>query len=129
MAAAPEFVDSPKTWLAQISAANTARDGSGTIVDVVTAGTDGTRIDEISIEATGTTTAGVVRLFLYDGTNTRLFREVLVTAITPSTSIKVFEALLTFLKGLHLPAGATWKLKAATHNAETFNVFVRGGDL
>ncbi len=129
MASAPEFVDSPKSWLAQVSAANTNRDGSGTVVDVVTAGADGTRIDAVDIVAVGTVTAGVVRLYLYDGTNTRLIKEVMVSATTPSTSVEVFRKTVTFPKGLHLPSGATWKLKASTHNAETFNVIARGGDL
>jgi hypothetical protein len=129
MASAPVFVGTPKTWFAQVSAANTNRDGSGTIVDLVTAGANGSRIDEVEIEAAGTVTAGVIRLYLYDGTNTRLFKERLVSATTPSTTVKVWEDVVTFLNGLNLPPGATWKLRVSTHNAETFNIFARGGDL
>ena len=80
MSTTAQYAATPATAMAQISTANTARDGSGTIVDVLTAGSNGTRIDDITITASGTTTAGVVRLFLYDGTNTRLWKEILVTA-------------------------------------------------
>ena len=127
MASSPVFIGTPKTWLGQVSAANTNRDGTGTLVDIVTAAANGSRLDEIDILGPGTATAGVVRLFLNDGTNTRLFKEVMVTATTPSTSVEVFRAVLAFAEGLVLPLG--WKLKASTHNAEAFNVVARGGDL
>jgi hypothetical protein len=126
MGTTAQYAATPATAMAQISAANTNRDGTGTIVDVLLAGTNGTRVDDISIAATGTVTAGVVRLFLNDGTNSRLWKEVLVTATTPSTSVAVWSATLPNL-ALVLKSG--WKLQAATHNAETFNVIAtRAGD-
>lgn len=127
MASSPVFIGTPKTWLGQVSAANSNRDGTGTLVDIVTAGANGSRVDEIDILGPGTVTAGVVRLFLNDGTNTRLFKEAMVTATTPSVSVEVFRAVLAFAESLVLPSG--WKLKASTHNAEAFNVVARGGDL
>lgn len=127
MATAAQYAATPATAVAQISAANTGRDGTGTIVDVVTAGANGTRVDDVTVVATGTTTAGVVRLFLHDGTNTRLWKEILVAAITPSASVEVWKARFSDL-ALVLEFG--WKLQASTHNAETFNVCVtRAGDL
>ena len=91
-----------------------------------TAGASGSRIDDIYITATGTVTAGVVRLFLNDGTNTYLWREILVPAITPSTTVSVFNAAL-LSQGLIL--ANTWSLRASTNNAETFNIQVtRAGD-
>jgi len=112
--------------MAQISTANTGRDGSGTIADVLAGSENGTRVDDITVVATGNTTAGVVRLYIYDGTNTRLWREILVTAVTVSTSVAVWSSTLSNL-ALILRSG--WKLRASTHNAETFNVIVtRAGD-
>jgi hypothetical protein len=126
MALNAQYASTPATAMAVISAANTARDGTGTIVTVDTAGASGTRIDDITITATGTTTAGMVRLFLHDGTNARLWREVPVTAITPSATVQAFTATLSNL-ALVLQTG--WSLRAATHNAETFNILVtRAGD-
>lgn len=122
----PIFTLTPNDGVVAISAANTARDGSGTLYDVVTAGANGTRIDHIEVVAQGTTTVNVVRLFLYNGTTNFLRQEILVTAITPSTSVAVFSTQVTFTNGLVIPTG--WKLRASTNNAETYNVFAYGGD-
>lgn len=127
MSASPVFVGTPKVWQQALSAANTARDGTGTLADVLTSGTNGSRIDKVRVVASGTTSAGVIRLFLYDGTNTYLIKEMLVDAITPSTTVKVWEGEATFVDGLVLPT--TWHLKASTHNAELFKIFAQGGDI
>lgn len=126
MAQAAQYAATPKTAVAQVTTANTARDGTGTLATVFTAGTSGSRIDDIAIIATGTTTAGMVRLFLHDGTNARLWREVAVSAITPSATVSPFSSLLGNL-ALVLQSG--WSLRASTEKAETFNVLVtRAGD-
>lgn len=110
---------------AQITTANTNRDGSGTIVTVYTAPTEGARISYIRIKATGTTTAGIVRIYAKDSGGTyRLISEISVSAITPSASVTTFE-------GEYYPT-EPWLLQngdvigAAPHNAETFNVFAFG---
>ena len=126
MASIPSYAAIPRAAAEQVSAANTARDGTGTVVTLFTAGASGSRIDDIDIVAAATTTAGVVRLFLHNGTGYRLLREILVSAITPSTTVEVFSARLRDL-ALILPTG--WSLRASTHIAETFNVMVtRAGD-
>lgn len=129
MATAPAFAAIPRCAVAQATAANTNRDGTGTIATLFTAGANGSRVERVRISAAGATTAGVVRLFIHDGANARLFKEVLVTAITPSTSVAVFEAEVDLSAAdriLVLPAG--YSLRASTHNAETFNLFAVGGD-
>lgn len=127
MATTPQFASVPATAMVQIATANTLRDGTGTIGILVTAPTAGTRVDDIYIAATGTTTAGVVRMFISDGTATRLLQEFLITAVVPSTTIPVWSASLTNL-GIVLQSG--WSLRFSTNNAETFNiVMTRGGTL
>lgn len=130
MSLVPAFTATPRVTLSQVTAANTARDGTGTVVDLFTGGSSGSRIEHIEITAPGTVTAGVVRIFLYDGTNTRLLEEILVTATTPSTTVKVFRSSLSFasLAALLLLPSNSWKLRGSTHNAETFNIIVTGGD-
>ena len=126
MATTAQYASTVRTAQAQVSTANTNRNGTGTIATVFTAGSNGSRIDDIYITATGTTTAGVVRLFLNDGTNTYLFEEILVTAITPSTTVSVFQAVQL---NLSLILANGWSLRASTNNAETFNIQVtRAGD-
>lgn len=120
----PQFAAMPVLDFVQATAANTNRDGTGTLATVCTAAGNGTKLDRIVIEAVGTTTVGVVRLYVYDGSNNRLWREVLVTAITPSTTVMAYRAEI-LLEHFVLPSG--YSLKASTHNAETFNIFAHGG--
>lgn len=126
MATSAQYAATPRSAVAQVSTANTNRDGTGTIATVLTAGSNGSRVDDIWIVAAGTTTAGVIRLFVNDGTNTRLWREIIVPAITPSTTVQVFSSAL-YDQALILPNG--YSLRASTNNAETFNILVtRAGD-
>jgi hypothetical protein len=127
MATTAQYAATARTAIAQISTANTNRNGTGTIGTVFTGGSSGSRIDDISIVATGTTTAGVVRLFINDGTTSYLWQEILVSAITPSTTVQVFS--YTLLNQALILASSSWSLRASTNNAETFNILVtRAGD-
>lgn len=124
MASTAAYAATPRYTYVQISTANTNRDGTGTIGTLFTAGSSGSRVDDIRICATGTTTAGVIRLFasLDNGTTNRLIREILVPAVTPSTTVEAWSTLLSDL-GIVLP-DANALLRVSTHNAETFNVHV-----
>ncbi len=90
--------------------ANTNRDGTGTIADIVanttTVGLNGCLVRWVSIETTAASTistVGCLRFYIHDGTNYRLFRELLVTAITPSSTVK------------------GWSLQAVTGEADIAN--------
>lgn len=127
MATTAQYAATARTAVGQVTTANTNRNGTGTIATIFTAGSSGSRIDDISIVATGTTTAGVVRLFLNDGTTSYLWQEILVPAITPSTTVAVFSAAL--LNQSLIIASSSWSLRASTNNSETFNILVtRAGD-
>lgn len=131
MSSTPGFASTPAIGVAQISTANPNRNGTGQIDTVLTAGASGSRVSRIHVTAASTTTAGVVRLFIHDGSSARLWHEVLVSAITPSTSVAVFqkylsEAIDTDKLPLILETG--YSLRASTNNAETFTVVATGGD-
>jgi hypothetical protein len=126
MATAPAYAATPNTGFVNISTANTARDGTGTLGIVFTAGASGSRIDRITITARATTTAGVVRLYISDGTNHALYSEHLVSAITPSATVAVFATEIIPNIPITLKSGQT--LRASTHNAESFTVAAFGGD-
>lgn len=131
MSTSAQYASIPKCGVGQVSVANTNRDGTGTIVTVFSAGASGSRIDAIDLKAVGTTTAGMVRLFIHDGADARLLTEVPVIALTPSGTLPSWEAQLntntmTQVLPLVLPTG--YSLRAATNNAETFNVIALGGD-
>ena len=126
MSISAQYASTVRAAMGALSAANAARDGTGTVVTLFTAGASGSRIDDIYIVATGTTTAGVIRLFLHDGTTARLLSETIVGAVTPSTSVPVWSSTLLG-QGIVIPSG--WSLRATTNNAETFNIIVtRAGD-
>jgi len=132
MATQAQYASVPKVGIGTISTANTNRDGTGTIGTVFTAGSSGSRIDAINIQATATTTAGMIRLFVYDGTTAHLINEIPVTAITPSGTLPAWAAQLntntmTQILPIVIPTG--YSLRAATNNAESFKVIALGGDL
>lgn len=136
MAFAPTYTQDPISASVAISTANTNRDGTtGTYGTIYTAraqanGGKGCRIDAIEIVATGTTTAGMVRLFV----NNMLIREFAISALTPSGSVKAYTiptsdgADVNGLLSLGLVMQPGDILKASTHNAETFQVRVQGGE-
>ena len=128
MAASPAFASTLKTANGVLSVANTGRDGTGTVVTVFSAGTNGSIVESITVQATATTTAGMVRVFVHDGTNFRLYDEIAVTAATPSATVKAFRAQNTYTnRPIKLPNG--YSLRFSTEKAEAFNVVVEGGDL
>lgn len=208
MTTTAQYATLPRNGVAQISTANANRDGTGALGVVAVAGPTGLRIDNIAIQATGTTTAGMLRFYLtkgrpigaitsitftgttaivttdkphglttgqtvttvnaypdeynvvdaaltVTGANTftyvmgtaptanavlmgsmstslatpvsRLFREVPVSAATPSATVQAFSAGLssksaadTYYFPLILQPG--WSLRASTEKAETFNI-------
>lgn len=91
-----------------ITAANAARDGSGTIVPLVAGVTDGRRIDRvtfISAQATaGVSAANVGRLFKSNdgGTSWKLFDETSIATVTASTTVVGARNQLTYGRGLIL---------------------------
>ena len=132
MATSPAYASAPKLWIGQATAANTNRDGTGTIVTLGTAPAAGSRLDGVIVQAVGTTTAGMVRLYIHDGANARLFLEMPVIAVTPSATQPAWGAqanvnTMSQLFPLVLPSA--YSLRASTHNAETFNIIGCAGDL
>lgn len=130
MANKPNFAAAVRCGAANINAANANRDGSGTVVPIFVAGANGSRIDRLVVTALGATTAGMIRFFLHDGTAYHFYREMEVTAITPSASERAFGDELPRLNDpeldLLLPNG--WSLRASTERAEGFSVLAFGGD-
>lgn len=129
MATTPNFTSTSRLATASVSAANTNRDGTGTIVTVLTGVAAGTKVFEVDVQMTVTSTAGMVRLFLSSDTGAtwKLFDEVAIAAATVSASVKGTR-VATQYTNLILPS-ASWVLGAATHNAEASVVTALGGDL
>lgn len=67
MTTTAQYASIPKNGVAFLSTANPNRDGTGAVVSVVQAGAVGLRVDGLSLKALSTTTAGLIRLFLFKG--------------------------------------------------------------
>lgn len=127
MSERPQFASRPHVGLAQLTAANPNRDGTGALVSAFTAPAGGSRVDTFNLKAVGAVTAGVVRCYLkLTGGTARLLLEVPVKAMPATTSAATFEQVVDLLGGLNLPEGA--ELLFSTEKAETINAFVFGGD-
>ncbi len=125
----PIFGLTPHFSQGQTASADTTRDGSGTLVSVFTGATNGSRIDRINIKNAVTTTAGMIRLYVYDLSNNRPWKEIPVDAITVGANTAAFEYELKNADGsalLWFPLN--YILKFTTHNAENVTVSANGWD-
>ena len=130
----PIFTQTPVCVSGRVSTANSALDGTGTTTTLVTGSTNGTRISYIRIKALVTTTTGMIRFFVNDGTTVNLLVEVPVTVAVPGATVQSFEATLDFeyvtangeLSQVILASGDT--LVASTEKAELFAITVFGGN-
>ncbi len=119
----PVFVGKVQNFIGQVSAANTNRDGTGTIVTLITGATDGTNIYSILLKAAVTTTAGMIRFYHNVSGTIRLIKEIPVAAITASASQDAWSDIWRSPDGgpiVSLKSGES--LQASTHNAEAINI-------
>lgn len=129
MASIPNFTSTSRLTASAVSTANTNRDGTGTIVSLISGVAAGTKIFEVDVQMTVTSTAGMVRLYLSSdsGSTWKLFDEVAIAAATVSASVKGTR-VATLYSNLILPS-SSYALGASTHNAEASVVTVMAGDL
>jgi hypothetical protein len=128
----PIFPLVPKINFGFVTTANTAKDGTGTIVPVFTAGAFGSRLDTIRIRARGTNVATVLRVFINNGqtnttaTNNTLFTERTIASTTLSEVAALAETEISFTTAL--PAGYVVFVTIGTTIAAGLNVTGVGGD-
>ena len=125
MATTPNFASTPRCSSVAISIADTSRTAPTNVGTLFTAGASGSRIDEIDITAAGTSTANIVRIFIFDGSTYFLLQEIPITAITPGAAIASFSTAITF-NSLVIPSG--YSLRVTTNNAEIYHLSAFGGD-
>lgn len=130
MATQPAFAATPRLGYGSVSTANTARDGTGTIVDILTGGSSGTKITEIRLKATSDPADSIVTIFIYDGSGYRLFDEFdLGDPAAASATVTSYGISRTY-DNLVLPS-SSYKLAAAitaSLTAGVMNVFALGAD-
>ena len=132
MSTSAQYASTPKFGSATLTTADTSLTAPTTVGTSVSAGASGTRIDYIDIQGVATTVAGLINLFVYDGTTYVLWQQVPVIAITSSTTAPAFTAYLSSnsnanIMPLTLPTG--YSLRAAASVAQTgVRVTAYGGD-
>lgn len=136
------FVQTSKIQWGSLATANTAKDGTGTVVTVFTAGTEGSKIDQIHVRAKGTNVATVLRFFINNGSdptvaaNNTLLHEVTVAATTLSevAALADVDVNIPWNSGEvvvpipHLPAGYKINCTIGTTIVAGIQVTVIGSD-
>ncbi len=126
----PIFTDTPKAAWATITAANTAKDGTGTTSTLVTAGADGALISGVRAQPLGTNTASVLRLFLNNGLTsaTPANNTLIAEASLPATTLSEVAGQSPVVVPLNIQVPAGYKLLAAIGTTgATFVYGVSGG--
>lgn len=130
MATAPSFSATVNIGSALVSATlDTSLTAPTNIATALTAGASGTQVFEAVVEAVGTTVAGVFNVFRYDGSTYHLYDQILVTAITSSTTATAFRATRQYTN-LILKSGDTLRVtQTIAGNQSMLKITVHGGDL
>jgi len=132
MSTSAQYASTPKVGSALLTTADTSLTAPSTVGTVLTAGSNGSRIDYIDIQGVATTTATLINLFIFDGTNYFLWQQVPVQAVTSGTTAPAFSATLSSngnanIMPLTLPTG--YSLRATTTVSQTgVRVIAYGGD-
>ena len=124
----PIYPLTPQSVPVAVGTANTARDGTGTIATIYDPGTDGGRLDRIRLQATVTTTAGVFRLWQRASAAGTWFliEEILMTAITPSTTVQAWS--YDWVPPIPLVLEDGTLIGGSVHNAENVNATPYAGN-
>lgn len=135
MANYPGYASVPRVGVADVSTANTNRDGTGTIATVLTAGASGSLVETIIVKSTGDPADSVVNLYLHDGTTAHHIHAIdMGDPAAGSTTVDSYRAVIDLTAespgGWKLPSG--WSLRASVTVAPTAGVLkvcAMGGDL
>ena len=130
---APIFTDIPNiAFVNGLTAANTAKDGTGTVETIFTAGADGAFVQKLKIRPRGTNVASVLRVFLNNGgsnataTNNALYEEISLPATTNTETASIIGFDLPL--NIALPAGWTIFVTIGTTVVGGHVVTAVGGD-
>lgn len=115
---------SPVIGSVEISTANANRDGTGALGLLKTGTVNGSRIDFIVMKAIVNTNPGLIRIYIDDGVNIRLWDEAPVGSITASGILRSFRRVVPCF--FVLPSG--YKLWVSTVNGQAFECFAHGAD-
>ena len=127
----PIFALVPETKIVTVTTATTDRTGATTtnLAELLTAGTDGTKITQIGAKVAGDNTACLVLIFITDtaGANPKLYDEIGLLAITASTTVTSQRAVTAY-SDLQLKSGQKVLVGTTVAQASGVNIFAIKGD-
>jgi hypothetical protein len=127
----PIFALVPETKIVTVTDATTDRTGATTtnLVELLTAGTDGTKITQIGAKVAGDNTACLVLIFITDtaGANPKLYDEIGLDPVTPTTLI-TSERQVSAYSDLQLKSGQKVLVGITVAQADGVNIFAIKGD-
>lgn len=127
MSVDPVFASTPRHESVAVSAtADTSRSAPTNVVTLLAAGANGTKIEELVFNGSGTTLAGVICVFIYDGSAYHLYDEVAVTVVTASTTAAAYRLARTY-DNLILKPGASLRITSQVAS-QLIRVHAFGGD-
>lgn len=134
MAVDPQFAATPKVGSALIGAAETSLTVPVNSSLIFTAGAAGSKVEEVIVHAattalTPTTVAGLVYLFLFDGTSYRIWDTIAVSAVTPAAVGPSPFRVSRPYTNLLIPSGSSLRAsQSVAGNANLLSVIAVGGD-
>lgn len=104
--------------------ARTVISGTTGLTQVTANSTNGTRIDAITVKAQGTSVATIQDIWINDGTNSYLFDEIAIAAVTANTTTASAANTIAYTN-LTLPP--TYRLFTSQQVSSNVTVFAFGG--
>jgi hypothetical protein len=121
-----------KTQWGTVTIANTAKDGTGTVVPVFTAGLEGSLVKKLLVNSLGTNVATALRVWLNNGSsnatpaNNTLLGSYTIAATTLSEVAALLITEITL--DIAIPAGYVINITIGTTVAAGLHVAAIGGD-
>lgn len=123
MATSPVYAATPKIGSAAAPGFDTSLTAPSTTATVLTSGSSGSKIEEIVVQGTATTVAGVLNIWAHDGSNYSLLDQVLISAVTSSTTAVAFRAVRQY-SNMWLPTGYTLRISHTVTGNDTNKIRV-----
>ena len=125
----PIFPNAPIVGIASLvsNTAVTSRaviTGTANLTQLTATSTNGTRVDAITVKAQGNSTAGLLDIWIYNGTSSYLYDEIAYGTVTANTTTVSNVATNTYTT-LTLPP--TYQLYVSQQVSSNVSVFALGG--
>lgn len=128
MALNPQFAATPRISSVSIATAESSYTAPTNVGTLITGASTGTRVVEIVVKMAAASSAALVRVFLFDGTNYWLFDEISISAVASPGVSTVTNRANVLYSNLVLPS-ASWSVRVTTSVSQTTHVTALGADL